>query len=64
MKTEQEWQEAEKYFYQTMRQYEGLRGMPGVNVELALTYVFEPIAGEFENGGRTDDLYDSMINVE
>ncbi len=64
MKSEEAWLEAVEHFYDTKHQYESLRGMPGVNVELALTMVFKPLADRYVGGDRSDELWQEMRSVK
>lgn len=64
MKTENEWTEAKEHLDEVIREYKNLQGMPGVNVNFALTLVLNPLLNRFNSGERTDELYESMMNTE
>lgn len=64
MKTQEEWQRAKEYLDEVIGEYDDLRNMPGVNVNLALSVVLRPLVARFDAGERTDELYESMLNVE
>jgi len=59
-----DWEKAKKHFDCVYQSYLGLRDTPGVNVEFALNYVFEPMKRRFEGGERTLELYEEMNEVE
>jgi hypothetical protein len=44
--------------------YGGLEGTPGCNTTLALRVVFDPLAKRYNNGERSQELYDEMMAVE
>lgn len=59
-----DWNKAKGYFDRVVKQYESLRGMPGVNVTIALTHVFAPLRRRYDEGERTAALYEEMMSVE
>lgn len=59
-----DFEKAYKRFERVKKTYEDLRGMPGVNVELALQNVFAPIQERYDSGERSQSLYDEMMSVE
>lgn len=59
-----DWGKAKGHFDQVVNRYESLRGMPGVNVTLALTAVFAPLRRRYDDGERSAELYDEMMRVE
>ena len=63
--TEEEcWAKAKKHFDRVVGHYEALSGMPGVNVTVALTYVFAPLLERYNAGERSAALYQEMMDVE
>lgn len=62
--TDTDWAKAKKHFDQVVGHYEALRGMPGVNVTVALTYVFVPLLERYNAGERSAALYQEMMDVE
>ena len=64
MKTEEEWNKAKEYLDEVIAQYKSMQGMPGVNVNFALSMVLRPLWTRFAAGERTDELYENMLNVE
>jgi hypothetical protein len=60
MKTEQEWAEAKSHIDEIRRLYFsiGVAGIP------ALRMVIDPLLIRFENGERTDDLFDDIMKLE
>lgn len=62
--TAEDWDKAKGHFDQVVGHYEALRGMPGVNVTVALTYVFAPLLERYNAGERSAALYQEMMDVE
>lgn len=62
--TAEDWAKAKKHFDRVVGHYEALRGMPGVNVTVALTYVFVPLLERYNAGERSAALYQEMMDVE
>lgn len=58
------WEEAKRHFDEVREQYLSLRRTPGVNVEFALCFTFDPLSDRYERGERTQDLYDAMMVIE
>lgn len=59
-----DWIKCERHFRSVMGHYGQLAGAPGVNVMPALAMVFQPLLKRFEEGERTQELYDEMLAVE
>jgi len=59
-----EWTNAYLHFDGVRKTYEALVDVPGVNTKAALEIVFKPLAERYENGERSEELYDAMMNVE
>lgn len=59
-----EWNRAEKRVREIARQYGSLAGTPGVNTMPALTLVINPLLRRFEDGERTEALYQEMMNLD
>jgi len=59
-----DWTSAKKHFDGVERQYLDLRGVQGVNVEIALAGVFAPLSERYNKGERTVELHDAMRSVE
>ena len=59
-----DWEAAKAHFDAARKVYEDLEGTPGVNTTLALRLTFDPLAKRYNGGERTQDLYDSMLDVE
>lgn len=59
-----DWDKAKERFDRVVSQYESLRGMPGVNVTIALTFVFVPLLERYNAGERSAALYQEMMSVE
>lgn len=64
MKTEQEWNQAKAHLDEVISEYRSLQGMPGVNVNFALTFVLNPLLNRFKSGEQTDELHESIMNAE
>lgn len=58
------WDAAKKHFDEARKVYQDMEGMPGVNTTLALRAVFDPLSHRYNNGERTQELYDEMMSVE
>jgi NTP pyrophosphatase (non-canonical NTP hydrolase) len=59
------WKHAESHFTYVRRQYEMLAEQPGANTKLALALTFKPLAVRFfEQGERTKELFDAMMDVQ
>lgn len=61
---ELDWKAAKEHFDAVRRQYEALRGRPGVNTALALMLVFAPLAARYDSGERSRELWAAMMAVE
>ena len=59
-----DWDAAKKCFDAVRKQYQDMEGTPGVNTTMALRMVFDPLSVRYNNGERTQDLYDEMMSVE
>ncbi len=62
--TAEDWENAKKHFDTIRQQYQDLEGVPGINTTITLRVVFDPLAKRYNQGERTQALYDEMINVE
>ena len=58
-----DWDKAKAHFDEVRRQYQDMEGMPGVNTTFALRVVFDPLALRYNNGERSQDLYDDMMGI-
>ncbi len=63
MQSEEAWLEAVEHFYETKKQYESLKGMPGVNVNFVLEVVLLPLQ-RYIHGDRSDELWQEMRSVK
>jgi len=54
------WEEAEKHLKEVRRQYTdiGIAGMPALQISI------NPLLVRYENGERTEELYESIIALE
>ena len=59
-----DWDKVWKRFNGVMQQYKDMIGTPGVNTTIALALTFEPIARRYNEGERTQKLFDEMMSVE
>lgn len=59
-----DWGKAIAHFETVIEQYRSLLGMPGVNVDIALALVFEPLRQRYDEGERTVHLYEEMMGVQ
>lgn len=59
-----DWEKAKQHFDRIRDIYQGLEGTPGANTSLALHITFTPLSVRYNNGERSQDLYDEMISVE
>lgn len=59
-----DWEKAIKHFERTRQSYLDLQGMPGVNVNLALNFVFQPLMVRLHDGERTQELFDEIMELE
>ena len=59
-----DWDKAKDHFDAVRQQYQNLEGTPGVNTTLALRITFDPLSKRYNNGERTQELYDEMADVE
>ena len=58
------WEKAKEHLDEIIARYQRLVGIPGVNTSLALTLVMYPLLRRYDNGERTQELYDEMLEVE
>lgn len=61
---EEDWKAVKKHFDSTRQQYQDLEGTPGVNTSFSLRMVFDPMSKRFNNGERTEELYNKMKGVK
>jgi len=61
---ELDWTEAKTYFDKVHNRYKELDGKAGINVGFALLLIFGPLLKRYEEGERTELLYNSMKGVE
>ena len=59
-----DWDKAKDHFDAVRQQYQDLEGTPGVNTTFALRITFDPLSKRYNNGERTQELYDEMMDVE
>lgn len=62
--SEDDWRACKERFDNVRAVYVGLRGTPGVNVEFAIRFTFDPLETRFVKGERTAELYDEMMSVD
>lgn len=60
----EEWENAKLYLIEKEKNYLTLSNMPGVNVKFVCRMVIEPLLDRYDNGERTQELYDAMLAVE
>ena len=56
-----DWDKAKQHFDKVCEQHEAVSG---VNTSYALAFTFDPLADRYDDGERTQELYDNMIAVE
>ena len=63
---ELDWTIPKSHFDGVRKTYEEFDAIPGVivNTKAALELVFKPLAERYENGERSEELYDAMMAVE
>ena len=59
-----DWEKAKEHLDEITDRYKRLVGLPGVNTSLALTLVMYPLLRRYDNGERTQELYDEILEVE
>lgn len=59
-----DWEKAKEHFDAVRKQYQDLEGTPGVNTTVALRAVFDPLARRYNNGERTQELFEEMSAVK
>lgn len=59
-----DWQRAELYLETVERNYNSLKGMPGVNVTFAIQFVIDPLRERFNRGERTAELHAAIMELE
>ena len=59
-----DWERAKTHFDAVRKYYQDLEGTPGANTTLALRAIFDPLAIRYNNGERTLELFDSLMNIE
>jgi len=64
MITEEQWLQAKEYFDSIFDGYKRLTGIPGVCVDYTIENVLEPLLKQYNDGIRTEELYNNMLNVE
>jgi hypothetical protein len=62
--TDDEFKPAKDHFDKHRKVYQDLEGTPGINTTFALRAVFDPLVKRYNNGERTQELYDAMKAVE
>lgn len=62
--TEQEWAEAKEHFDYVFGFYKDLIGAVRVQVLPAIMIAFEPLARRYNEGERSRELYEAMLEVE
>lgn len=60
----EDWDKAKGHFDLVVARYKSLRGMPGVNVDVALSFLFAPLRQRYDAGERSATLYDEMMSVQ
>ncbi len=58
-----DWDLAKKHFDAVKSEYEALINTPGVNVQFALAFTFQPLADRYDAGERSAELYEAMMAV-
>ena len=61
---ELDWTAAKAHLDVVIAAYESFIDTPGVNTKLALEYVLRPLAKRFDEGERSEKLFNEMMNVE
>lgn len=59
-----DWTAAKKHFDRVKKRYKALDSRAGVNVRIALQMTFAPLEKRYEEGERTKELHEAMMNVE
>lgn len=59
-----DWKRAEKYLETVERNYNSLKGVPGVNVTFAIRFVIDPLRERFNQGERTAELHTEIMALE
>jgi hypothetical protein len=59
-----DWAKAKTHFDTYRKIYQDLEGTPSTNTTVALRLVFDPLAMRYNDGERTQVLYDEMMAVE
>lgn len=62
--TEEQWTKAKEYLINKEKDYLTLSAVPGVNVKFVCRMVIEPLMDRYDNGERTQELYDEILAVE
>lgn len=55
---------AKAHFDSVRAIYQSMEGMPGANTTFALRGTFDPLSIRYNNGERSQELYDEMMGVE
>ncbi len=59
-----DWDAAKKHFDSVFQQYKCFLGQTGTNTLPALNLTLMPLLRRYENGERTQELYEAMLAVE
>lgn len=62
--TEEDWIKCKQTFDNVFEQYKDLLGQPGVNVLPAIKVVFNPLLTRYNQGERSQALYEAMTSVK
>lgn len=62
--TDEQWGKARIYFDSIYNGYKARLGVPGICVDYTTEYVLKPLLKRFEDGERSEELFNAMQNVE
>lgn len=62
--TEEQWKAAITHLDQMDKAYLHLTGQPQVNVEFVRRVIIAPLRDRYDNGVRTQELYDAIMAIE
>lgn len=59
-----DWEKCKTHFDEVFQEYKDLLGTPGVNTSFAINLTFLPLSNRYNEGERTQELYDEMMDVK
>lgn len=59
-----DWRKAEEHLARCEREYDALRGVPGVNPYFAIVFVLKPLRARLNGGERSQELFDEIMEVQ